>query len=89
LVVGKEVIALHPICGHLHTGTISATYVENLYFVRFSRPELGMHKVIDVNISTKSLNSTNKFAIDNIDYDTMSIVIKLLEYKGNLIEKFK
>ena len=67
--------ALHPICGHLHNGTISATYLDNLYFVKFTRLELGMQKVFDVNINSRSLNSTNKFAVDNIDYETMAIII--------------
>lgn len=36
--VHSVVLALHPMCGHLHTGSIMAYYKENLYMVRFHKP---------------------------------------------------
>ena len=57
--------------------------------VKFTRPELGTQKILDINISIRSLNSTNKAVIENIDYEAMAVLTLLLEYKGNLLEKFK
>jgi len=59
---------LHPVCGHLHLGTILAIYKENQYMVKFTRPELGTQKVLDINISTRSVSNTNKTAVENLDY---------------------
>lgn len=53
--------------------------------VKFTRPELGTQKILDINISTKSMASTNKAVIENIDYEAMAVLTLLLEYKGNLI----
>lgn len=89
MVVGREVTALHPVCGHLHSGTILAIYKENQYMVKFTRPELGTQKVLDINICTRTLSGTNKAAVENIDYESMVMVIKLLEFKGELLERFK
>ncbi len=57
--------------------------------VKFTRPQLGTQKILDINISTKSITSTNKAVIENIDYEAMAVLTLLLEYKGNLLEKFK
>lgn len=46
--------------------------------VKFTRPELGTQKILDINISSKPIPSTAKAAIDNIDYEAMALVIKLL-----------
>jgi hypothetical protein len=54
---------LHPVCGHLHAGTILAIYKENQYMVKFIRPELGTQKILDINISSKSVTSAAKAAI--------------------------
>ena len=51
--MGREVIAPHPGCGHLHQGNILAIYKENYYMVKFSRPELGTQKVLDINMVAK------------------------------------
>ena len=85
LTVNKQIVALHPVCGHLHAGTILAIYKENQYMVKFIRPELGTQKILDINISSKSVTSAAKAAIQNIDFDAMALVIKLLEYKGQLL----
>jgi len=47
------VIALHPVCGHLHSGSILAIYKENQYMVKFNRPELGTQKVLDILMAAK------------------------------------
>lgn len=57
--------------------------------VKFTRPELGTQKVLDINISTRALSNNNKSAVQNLDFESMVVVIKLLEYKGDLIEKFR
>ena len=51
--IGNEVIAIHPVCGHLHSGSIFAVYKENQYMIKFLKPELGTEKVMDINISLK------------------------------------
>ena len=51
--VGKEVIALHPVCGHLHTGSILAIYKDNQFMVKFQRLELGTQKVVDFLMSPR------------------------------------
>lgn len=53
LMVGKEVIALHPVCGHLHTGSILAIYKDNQFMVKFQRLELGTQKVVDFLMSPR------------------------------------
>lgn len=50
--VQSIVLALHPLCGHLHTGSIMAYYKDNLYMVKFMKPEIPVHKILDVNMST-------------------------------------
>ena len=35
------------------------------------------------------MTSTNKAVIENIDYEAMAVLTLLLEYKGNLLEKFR
>ncbi len=53
--------------------------------VKFMRPELGTQKVLDINICTRSVSNTNKSTIENLDYESMILVLKLLEYKKSLI----
>ena len=55
LTANRNVIALHPICGHLHSGSILAHYRETQYVVKFNRPELGTQKVMDIFISSYQL----------------------------------
>lgn len=40
-------------CGHLHEGTVLAIYKQNLYMVKFNKPELGTQKVLDIHMATK------------------------------------
>lgn len=56
--VHSVVLALHPMCGHLHTGTILAIYKENQYMVKFMKPELPTQKILDVNMSTEFTQSS-------------------------------
>jgi hypothetical protein len=51
------VLALHPLCGHLHAGSIQAVYKENQYMVKFLKSELQAHKIFDINISTEYTTS--------------------------------
>lgn len=63
--VHSVVLALHPMCGHLHTGSIMAYYKENLYMVRFHKPELPTHKILDINMSTAFISIPNKIMSRN------------------------
>ena len=84
--VGKEVFALHPICGHLHTGNILAIYKENQFMVKFLRPELGTQKVLDVLMTAKELTSPHKIIVENMDFEVMALAIRLLELKADLVK---
>lgn len=55
--IQSVVLALHPICGHLHTGSILAVYKENQYMVKFIKPDLPAQKILDVNMSTEFTTS--------------------------------
>ena len=76
--MGKEVFALHPICGHLHTGNILAIYKENQFMVKFLRPELGTQKVLDVLMTAKELTSPHNIIVENMDFEIMALAIRLL-----------
>lgn len=56
-------MALHPVCGHIHAGSILAIYKENLYMVKFVRPELGTQKIIDINIALREVANPNKIIV--------------------------
>jgi hypothetical protein len=68
LSVGKEVIAIHPVCGHLHTGSILAIYKDNQFMVKFQRPELGTQKVLDTLMTPREISSHQRVVIENIDF---------------------
>jgi hypothetical protein len=72
------VIALHPVCGHLHSGSILAIYKENQFMVKFNRPELGTQKVLDILMAAKEVSSPHKVIVDNMDFDIMGLAIRLL-----------
>lgn len=36
--------------------------------VKFSRPELGTQKILDINITLKEVNHPHKIIIENINY---------------------
>lgn len=82
MAVGKEVIALHPVCGHLHAGSILAIYKENQYMVKFQRLELGTQKVLDVFMTPRETSTHQRVVIESVDYDVMALAIRLLEYKA-------
>lgn len=71
-------IALHPVCGHLHSGSILAIYKENQFMVKFNRPELGTQKVLDILMAAKEVSSPHKVIVDNMDFDIMGLAIRLL-----------
>ena len=52
LKVGQSVVAIHPVCGHLHIGSILALYRDSQIIVKFQNTELGVQKVQDINISS-------------------------------------
>lgn len=87
--MNKDIIALHPGCGHLHNGTILAIYKENQYMVKFTKPELGTQKVLDINMVCKNVASPHRSIVENIDLETMCLAIRLLEYKQELMRKLK
>ena len=84
--MGKDVLALHPVCGHLHTGNILAIYKENQFMVKFLRPELGTQKVLDVLMTAKELTSPHKIIVENMDFEVMALAIRLLELKADLVK---
>ena len=71
-------IALHPVCGHLHSGSILAIYKDNQFMVKFNRPELGTQKVLDILMAAKEVSSPHKVIVDNMDFDIMGLAIRLL-----------
>jgi hypothetical protein len=83
--VGREVAAVHPVCGHLHAGSILAIYKENLYMVKFVRPELGTQKILDVNITLREVANPHRVVVESVNFEVMALVIKLLEFKADLI----
>ena len=52
--VGDSIWAMHPLCKHLHSGTVLAHYKENIYTVKFK--ELGTYQLPDFTISSTFLN---------------------------------
>jgi hypothetical protein len=80
------VIALHPVCGHLHVGSILAIYKENQFMVKFQRPELGTQKVIDILMAPREMSSHQRVVIENVDYEVMALALRLLEYKNDLLK---
>lgn len=76
--MGKEVIAIHPVCGHLHSACILAIYKENQFMVKFTRPELGTQKVLDILMAPKEISSPHRVVIENIDFEVMALAIRLL-----------
>ena len=63
MVVGKEVIAMHPVCGHLHSGSIMAIYKDNQYMVKFQKLDLGTQKVVDFLMSPREMSSHQRVVI--------------------------
>jgi hypothetical protein len=66
--VGREMMAVHPVCGHLHSGSILAIYRENQYMIKFIKPELGTQKVLDINMMPKDINNPHRIVVENIDF---------------------
>ena len=61
------VLALHPMCGHLHTGSILAIYKENQYMVKFMKPELPTQKILDINMSTQFTESYSNSKLATVE----------------------
>lgn len=75
LKVGQVVVALHPICGHLHIGSILALYKENQIMVKFQNPELGVQKVFDINISSEyNLRRTDALGRETFQFANQDVL---------------
>jgi hypothetical protein len=57
--------------------------------VKFTRPELGTQKILDINMLLKENNDPQRVIFENIDHEVMALTIKLLEYKSQLISTLK
>jgi len=57
--------------------------------VKFTRPELGTQKILDINMLLKENNDPQRVIFENIDHEVMALTIKLLEYKSQLISTHK
>ena len=79
-------IAIHPVCGHLHTGSIMAIYKDNQFMVKFQKPDLGTQKVVDILMTPREISSHQRVVIENVDYEIMALAIRLLEFKTDLIK---
>jgi hypothetical protein len=66
--VGREVVAVHPVCGHLHAGSILAIYKDNQFMVKFVRPELGTQKVLDLHMALKETASAHRVVVEQLDF---------------------
>lgn len=45
LTAETDVWALHPVCGHLHPGTIFTKLKEDLFIIKFQNPGLGAQRI--------------------------------------------
>ncbi|CAK60899.1 unnamed protein product (macronuclear) [Paramecium tetraurelia] len=79
--VDQTVYAVHPICKHVHVGQILSTNLPTIT-IKFSQPELGVHKISDQNIQLEVHQQVNNFNTQNENKNTLisSIVQELDHY---------
>ncbi|CAD8115715.1 unnamed protein product [Paramecium sonneborni] len=64
--IGQTVYAVHPVCKHVHIGQIQSTNLPTIT-IKFSQPELGIHKISDQNIQLEEKFISKQMSDDRFD----------------------
>ncbi|CAD8166568.1 unnamed protein product [Paramecium pentaurelia] len=82
--VGQTVYAIHPICKHVHVGSILSTNLPSIT-IKFSQPELGIHKISDQNIQLEEKFISKQMSDDRFDMQQQLSFNTQNENKNTLI----
>ncbi|CAD8174649.1 unnamed protein product [Paramecium pentaurelia] len=82
--VGQTVYAVHPICKHVHVGSILSTNLPTIT-IKFQQPELGVHKISDQNIQLEEKFISKQMSDDRFDMQQQLSFNTQNENKNTLI----
>lgn len=93
LSVGDIVLAQHPLCGHLHFGSVF-TNQNSFLIVKFLNDSLGVHKIPDIKVMSEinsgfvqEGNTDTENIVSNLDTFSCSFFLKILERLLHLYSK--
>ncbi|CAD8082358.1 unnamed protein product [Paramecium primaurelia] len=82
--VGQTVYAVHPICKHVHVGSILSTNLPTIT-IKFQQSELGVHKISDQNIQLEEKFISKQMSDDRFDMQQQLSFNTQNENKNTLI----
>ncbi|CAD8205325.1 unnamed protein product [Paramecium octaurelia] len=82
--VDQTVYAVHPICKHVHVGKILSTNLPTIT-IKFSQPELGVHKISDQNIQLEEKFISKQMSDNRFDMQQQLSFNTQNENKNTLI----